>query len=45
MRTGVHPEGDISRPGLVRQRRQGPGEIITAVVGYHDSSDVYFLKN
>jgi len=45
MRTGVHAEGDISRPGLVRQRRQGPGEIITAVVGYHHGSDVYFLKN
>jgi hypothetical protein len=45
MRTGVNPDGQVSRPGLVRERRQGPGEIVTAVVGYHHGSDVYFLKN
>ena len=44
-RTGVDAYDNIRRPGLARQRRQGPGEEITAVVGDHDGGDSYFLKN
>jgi hypothetical protein len=43
--TGVNPDEGIGRPGLARQRRQGPGEKVTAVVGDHDGGDSYFLKN
>jgi hypothetical protein len=42
---GVDTEDGVGRPGLGRQRRQGPGEKITAVVGDHDGGDSYFLKN
>ncbi len=43
--TGINPDHGVRGPGLGRQRRQGPGEIVTAVVGNHDGGDSYFLKN
>jgi hypothetical protein len=43
--TGVNPDEGVRRPGLSCQRREGPGEKVTAVVGYHDGGDSYFLKN
>ena len=45
LRTCIHPDRNVRRPGLVRQCGQGPGEIVTAVMGNHNGSDVYFLKN
>jgi hypothetical protein len=43
--TGVDPDDVVRRPGLVRQRCQGSGEIGTAVVGNHNGSDVDILMN
>ena len=43
--TGVDTDHGVGGPGLGRQRRKGPGEKITAVVGDHDGGDSYFLKN
>ena len=43
--TGVDTNDGVGRPRLGRQRREGPGEKITAVVGDHDGGDSYFLKN
>ena len=39
------PIDGVGGPRLGRQRRKGPGEKITAVVGDHDGGDSYFLKN
>ncbi|GAC1493810.1 MAG: hypothetical protein NVS2B15_14720 [Pseudarthrobacter sp.] len=44
-RAGIHSDDGIGGPGLVRECGQGPGEIGTAVVGDHNGSDMYFLKN
>jgi hypothetical protein len=41
----INANGGICRTRLVRQCRQGPGEIVPAVVGNHDGGNVYFLKN
>jgi hypothetical protein len=43
--TGVDTDAGVRGPGLRRQRREGPGEKITAVVGNHDGGDSYILKN
>ena len=43
--TGINPDAGVRGPGLGRQRREGPGEKVTAVVGNHDGGDSYFLKN
>jgi hypothetical protein len=43
--TGVDTNDGVGVPRLGRQRRKGPGEKITAVVGDHDGGDSYFLKN
>lgn len=45
MGTGVNPDAGVRGPALSRQRREGPGEKVTAVVGNHDGGDSYFLKN
>ena len=42
---GINPDAGVRRTGLGRQRREGPGEKVTAVVGNHDGGDSYFLKN
>ena len=42
---GVDTNYGVGGPRLGRQRRKGPGEKITAVVGDHDGGDSYFLKN
>jgi hypothetical protein len=42
---GVDADGIVRRPGLVRQGCQGSGEIVTAVVGDHNGSDVNILMN
>ena len=44
-RSRVHSDMGIRGPGLVREGSQGSGQIGTAVVGHHNGSDVYFLKN
>jgi hypothetical protein len=44
-RAGIHSDDGVGGPGLVRESGQGSGEIGTAVVGDHNGSDVYFLKN
>jgi hypothetical protein len=43
--TGINPDAGVRWPALSRQRREGPGEKVTAVVGNHDGGDSYFLKN
>ena len=43
--TGVDTNDGVGRPGLGRQRRKGPREKITAVVGDHDGGDSCYLKN
>jgi hypothetical protein len=43
--TGVDTNYGVGRPGLGRQRRKGPREKITAVVGDHDGGDSCYLKN
>jgi hypothetical protein len=42
---GIDADGVVRGPGLVRQGCQGSGEIITAVVGDHNGSDVNILMN
>ena len=42
---GVDTDHGVGGPCLGRQRRKGPGEKSTAVVGDHDGGDSYFLKN
>ena len=42
---GINPDAGVRRTGLSRQRREGPGEKVTAVVGNHDGGDSNFLKN
>jgi hypothetical protein len=42
---GIDADGTVHGPGLVRQSREGPGEIGTAVVGNHNGSDINILVN